>query len=204
MAEVRLLLWDVGGVILSNGWDRDARRAAAERFGLDPDELDRRHDRVAEELETGRSGWDAYLAYTVFHTPRAFSPEAFRRFVWERSTVNGPAFAVARELREGGRYVMAALNNESRELNEFRIERFRLREVFHLFLSSCYTGRRKPDPEAFRYALSLTQSAPDESLLVDDRTENVEAAARLGLRTVRVRDPGRLREDLLRAGISTG
>ncbi len=204
MPEISALFWDIGGVLLSNGWDRDGRRAAAAEFGLDADELERRHGRLADELETGRLDWDAYLASTVFDVPRPFSPAAFRAFVWGRSTVNSSAFDLARSLRAGGRYTMAALNNESRELNEFRIAKFRLPELFHLFLSSCYTGRRKPDPEAFRYALRLTQRRPGECLVLDDRPENVEAAAALGLRTVLVRDPSRLREDLLATGILPG
>jgi putative hydrolase of the HAD superfamily len=96
---------------------------------------------------------------------------------------------------------MAALNNESRELNHFRIHTFRLTEIFHAFLSSCTTGRLKPDPDAYRHALEVIQRAPEESLLLDDRLENVEAAAHLGLRTVWVQDPEQIREELARAGV---
>jgi putative hydrolase of the HAD superfamily len=99
---------------------------------------------------------------------------------------------------------MFALNNESAELNEYRITTFGLRDLFHGFLSSCYTGRRKPDPEVFRYALQVTQRAPDEALLLDDRRENVEAAAAFGLRTVWVRDPERIGEELVAAGVAPG
>jgi putative hydrolase of the HAD superfamily len=99
---------------------------------------------------------------------------------------------------------MAVLSNESRELNEYRIRTFRLGPIFEDFFSSCYTGRRKPDPAAYRLALSVTQRAPEETLFLDDRAENVEAAARLGLRTLRVHDPGRLREELAKVGISAG
>lgn len=204
MAEVSLLLWDVGGVVLSNAWDRSARRAAAERFGLDPEELERRHLAVDAAFETGSLDWPGYLAAAVFYEPRAFAPEDFRRFMTEQSRENPPVLELARALRASGRYVLATLNNESRELNEYRIRTFGLRELFHLFLSSCYTGLRKPDPEAFRYALELTQRSPEETLFLDDRPENVAAAARLGLRTIEVRDPGRVREQLASVGVVTG
>jgi putative hydrolase of the HAD superfamily len=204
MARTSLLLWDVGGVLLSNGWDHAGRAAAAEHFHLDAEDLERRHESVAEAFETGRLDLDHYLARTVFQVPRTFSPDDFRAFMWARSTAHAPALACARALRREGRYVMAALNNESTELNDYRMSTFHLRDVFHVFLSSCYTGRRKPDPEAYRYALQITRHDPDEALFLDDREENIAAAARLGLRTIRVRDPARVREELASEGIVAG
>jgi putative hydrolase of the HAD superfamily len=204
MTKVSLLLWDVGGVLLSNGWDRNAREAAALHFGLDGPELERRHQLVAEEFETGRLDRDRYLARTVFQAPRAFSPEAFQQFMEAGSVGITPTLEIARSLRKRGKFVMAALNNESRELNEYRIDKFDLKNIFHVFFSSCYTGRRKPDPDAYRFALQITQRDPDESVFLDDRPENVEAAANLGLRTILVRDPRRLREELALAGVAAG
>lgn len=201
MREISLLLWDVGGVLLSNGWDTEGRAEAARRFGLDPVELERRHHSVLDEFETGRLDWNGYLDGVVFYEPRKFSAEHFGQFVRDRSTAIGPSLEVARRLREGGKYVMAALNNESRELNEYRIAAFGLNQIFHAFFSSCYTGRRKPSPEAYRFALVIAQREPEETLFLDDRPENVEAAAALGLHTALVRDPRHLQEQLTLAGI---
>lgn len=204
MAEVSLLLWDIGGVLLSNGWDGTARAAAADRFDLEPVEFERRHQQVEVDFETGRMDLDGYLSATVFYVPRSFSREEFRSFMHDRSAPHPAALACARDLRGAGSYVMAALNNESRDLNDYRIRTFRLREIFHLFLSSCYTGRRKPDADAYRYALQITQRDLEEALFLDDRRENVESAARFGLRTVWVRNPDRIREELASAGIGAG
>jgi putative hydrolase of the HAD superfamily len=204
MANVSLLLWDVGGVLLSNGWDHGARHAAAVRFGLDGEDLEHRHLQVDAAFETGRMSWEEYLTSTVFHVPRNFSREEFGRFVREQSTAKPANLALARELRRSGEFTMAALNNESRDLNEYRIETFGLRDVFHVFFSSCFTGLRKPDPAAYRYALQITQRSPDESVFLDDRPENVSAAAGLGIRTVLVGDPGRLRADLTNVGVAAG
>ncbi len=204
MTEISLLLWDVGGVVLSNGWDHRARAAAAERFGLDPAELERRHLSVDAAFETGHLDWSGYLSATVFYEARSFTPEAFRRFMLDQSRENSEALATARSLKAGGRYTMATLNNESRELNEYRIRTFGLGSAFHVFLSSCYTGFRKPDPQAYRHALDLAQCPPEAALFLDDRPENVAAAARLGLRTLEVRDPDRLREELAGVGVASG
>ncbi|MCL4308126.1 MAG: HAD family phosphatase [Candidatus Thermoplasmatota archaeon] len=204
MSRISLLLWDVGGVLLSNAWDRDARAAAAGRFGLDRTEFERRHALVEEDFETGRMDWEGYLDATVFYVPRRFSREEFRQFMRAQSTANPDAIALARSLREQRSYVMATLNNESRELNDYRIHAFGLRDLFDGFFSSGYTGRRKPAPEAYRLALDVTQRTPEESLLLDDRRENIEAAARLGLHTLMVQDTGRLREELARMGVRSG
>lgn len=200
--RISLLLWDVGGVLLSNGWDHRSRAAAAARFDLDPVGLERRHVGVEVDFESGRLSEDGYLDATVFYEPRSFSRDEFRAFIRARSTPNTAAIGVARALRAGGRYRLATLNNESRELNEYRIRTFGLAEIFDDFFSSCYTGRRKPDPAAYRAALDIAHRAPDETLFLDDRPENVAAADSLGIHTLRVHDPGRLREDLERSDVA--
>jgi putative hydrolase of the HAD superfamily len=202
MAEISLLLWDVGGVLLSNGWDHPARAAAVDHFGLDPVEFERRHQLVDAEFEAGRLNWDQYLAATVFDVPREFTPDAFRAFVEARSIEIAPNLALARALRARGSWTMAALNNESRELNEFRIAKFGLADVFGAFFSSCYTGRRKPDPLAYRSALGILHRSPPETVFVDDRPENVAAARQLGVHAILARDPAQLRNDLADAGVA--
>jgi putative hydrolase of the HAD superfamily len=200
--RISFLLWDVGGVLLSNGWDHRSRAAAAAQFHLDAAELERRHVAVEVDFETGRLGEDGYLDATVFYEPRSFSRDDFRAFIRAQSTPNAAAIDVARDLRAGRRYRLATLNNESRELNEYRIRTFGLVELFDDLFSSCYTGRRKPDPAAYRAALDITHRTPDETLFLDDRPENVAAAESLGIRSLRVLDPGRLREDLERSGVA--
>jgi putative hydrolase of the HAD superfamily len=204
MGSPSLLLWDIGGVLLSNGWDHRARAAAMERFHLDAAEFERRHAEVDVAFETGRMDAATYLAKTVFYAPRDFTAEEFLGYMESRSTPIRPALDLALRLRSSGKYTMAALNNESRELNEYRIATFALAERFHLFLSSCYTGRRKPDPDAFRYALTITQRSPEESVFLDDRPENVAAASDLGLQTVLVTDADRLGETLAGLGVAAG
>jgi len=202
VAEVTALLWDIGGVLLSNAWDHADRAAAAARFGLDPIGLNARHDARAEALETGRLTWVRYLDEVIFAEPRRFDRAEFQAFVESRSVPHRAALELAHRLRSGGRFTMAALNNEVAELNDFRIEKFGLSEAFHVFFSSCTTGLRKPAPAAYWSALSLLHRSPAHCLFLDDRAENIEAAAQLGLGVLQVRDPDRLPEDLMALGIS--
>ena len=78
MAEITTLFWDVGGVLLTNGWDRAARRRAAEQFHLDWEEFEDRHDLVVTDFEKGRLTLDEYLQRTVFYRSRSFSQDDFK------------------------------------------------------------------------------------------------------------------------------
>ncbi len=180
---VRVLFFDVGGVLGTNGWDRTHRRRAVERFGLDAEEFADRHECVVADLETGKMSFEEYLDWTVFHRERPFTRDEFRAFVWSRSQPYPEVLDLVDRI--GGRLLLATLNNESRELNEYRIERFGLRRWFRLFFSSCYVGMRKPEPEIYRLAVDVVNLDPSECLFVDDRAINVERASAEGIDAVR-------------------
>src|SRR5579863_2722835 len=145
MSDVTALFWDLGGVILSNGWDRGARAAAAKKFGLDWEELQDRHDLASPAFETGRITLDTYLQRTVFYRKRTFTREEFTDFIFSQSQELPESRAVLRDVAATGKYLLAAVNNEGLELNEHRIRTFHLRQEFKAFFSSCYLGIRKPD-----------------------------------------------------------
>jgi len=201
LSQISALFWDVGGVLLTNAWDHEQRERALSEFGLDKEEFDDRHEMVVSSFERGNITLDEYLARTIFYRPRRFTEEEFVRFMWSLSQPNKEALALARELAKSCRYVMATINNESKELNLFRIKTFGLREIFAMFVSSCFVGLRKPEDGIYRLALDLTQKAPEECCFVDDRDLNLESAARLGMRTVRMENASQLRTDLEKVGV---
>jgi len=184
MSAPRAILLDVGGVCLTNGWDHGSRRRAAERFSLDYDELERRHDALYAEFERGELGLDAYLDHAVFWRDRPFSRDDFTEFMRAQSRPHEDVLALVGRLRDRGGARLATLNNESRELNEFRIRRFGLDRLFEAFFSSCYLGVRKPSERIYRVALDVLGLDPDQVVFVDDRKENLVAARMVGLRTV--------------------
>lgn len=203
MAPVHTLFWDIGGVLLSNGWDRYARRKAAASFHLDLHEFEERHQACVEDFETGRLSLDEYLATTVFYQAREFGADDFKDFVYAQSEPKTDMLDLARSLQASQRHLMATLNNESVELNRYRIERFGLRSLFTLFLSSCYVGMRKPDARIYELALHVTQTDPGDALLIDDREENLDAARRLGFNTVHCRGSApQLAQGLKKLGVS--
>ncbi len=181
------VFFDVGGVCLTNGWDHGGRREASERFQLDYDELERRHDALYAEFERGEVGLEEYLDHVVFWRERPFSRRDFTQFMRERSRPHPEMLRLVGALRDAGRVRLATLNNESRELNEYRIEHFELDRLFEDFFSSCYMGVRKPAERIFRMALDVARLEPRQVVFVDDREENLIVAGRVGLRTVLAR-----------------
>ncbi len=181
MSHLTHVLFDVGGVLGTNGWDHHARTRAAEHFGLDP-EFDARHRYVVGEWECGRMTLETYLDRVVFDRPRDFSRQEFRSFMLEQSRPHEETITLARAAHAAGRTTMATVNNESAELNAHRIRHFGLRGVFAAFLSSCWLGLRKPDPRLYERALALLQAAPAGVLFIDDREANLGPARALGMR----------------------
>jgi putative hydrolase of the HAD superfamily len=200
MKPIRALFWDVGGVVLSNAWDHEERAQAVARFGLDAPEFERRHRETVAEFEQGRITLDEYLTRTVFSKKNDISRADFSRYLFSLSQARPDVLEYARLL--AGRHRMATINNESRELNEYRIRKFGLDGIFPLFVSSCYVGLRKPDPAIYRLALDLTQISAEESCFIDDRPANIQGAEAAGMRTVLFENQDQLRKSLERQGVT--
>jgi putative hydrolase of the HAD superfamily len=201
MPDVTALFWDVGGVILSNGWDRAARSAAAKKFGLDWEELQDRHDLASPAFESGKITLDTYLDRIVFYRKRAFTREEFTAFMFDQSSEFPESRAVLSGVAATGKYLLATINNEALELNERRIRQFHLRNEFAAFFSSCYLGIRKPDEGIYKLALEVTQRAPEECVFIDDRELNLECANQLRMRTIHFQNAAQLRRELADNGV---
>ncbi|HXN65624.1 MAG TPA: HAD family phosphatase [Candidatus Acidoferrales bacterium] len=201
MSGIAALFWDVGGVILTNGWDTPSRKAAVEKFRLDWNDFEKRHAPANEAFETGKASLDEYLARTIFYQPRAFSAEDFKNFMFSESRKLPESYEFVKQMAAAGRYPMAAINNEGAEINAYRIAQFDLRGLFRLFFSSCYMHVRKPDPAIFRMTLGVTQHEPEDCIFVDDREENLEGARKAGLRTARFENVAQLKVELQKLGV---
>jgi putative hydrolase of the HAD superfamily len=199
-ADLTHVFFDIGGVLGTNGWDREQRASAAERFGLEG-EVERRHEELVGELETGRIGLHDYLESAVFYRPRPFTEEELVDFILAQSMPFPESIALAKRLAERGRVRLMALNNESAELNTHRIETFGLRPLFLAFLSSCWLGVRKPGREIYRRALGIAATEAPRVLFIDDREQNLAPAAALGFETLLFRGAGELERALGERGL---
>jgi len=201
MPEVSTLFWDNGGVILTNGWDRTSRRAAVDKFKLDWADFEDRHELMLNDFETGRATLDEYLRRVVFYRDRPFTTDDFKKFMFEQSQPFPESLDFIKKLAHTHRYPMCSLNNESLELNEYRIRTFKLRDYFESFFSSCYLGLRKPNIEIYKLALKITQREPQECVMIDDRGLNLETAKEIGIHTIQFKNVSQLRADLAQLDI---
>jgi putative hydrolase of the HAD superfamily len=199
---ITTIFFDIGGVLLTDGWGHVSRRAAAEKFGLDWEEYTDRHERVAHAIETNRMSLDEYLTRAVFYRPRSFTREEFHDFIFAQSQPHTDAIEIARRLAAAPNHFVATINNEILELNTYRIEKFGLRSIFPIFFSSCFLGIRKPDLAIYRLALQVTQRNVEECLFIDDREVNLECPRELGWQTILYQDASQLRSALEQFGIT--
>ena len=201
MPEITTLFWDIGGVILTNGWDADARRLAVDTFHLDWEEFHDRHDLSFPAFDSGNISLAEYLNRTLFYRPRSFSREDFTALMFAQSKEYPEARAVLDSVARKKKYFIGSINNEPFELNEYRIATFHLRRDFQVFFSSCYLHTRKPEETIFRIALEVTQRPPQECVFIDDRPLNLENPRKLGMNAIHYQNPPQLRSELQNYGI---
>jgi len=201
LAQITTLFWDIGGVILTNGWDRESRKEAATAFHLDLEKFQDRHELSFPAFDTGQITLNEYLDRTLFYRPRAFTREEFTAFMFAQSREYPDVRAILDQVTNSGKYFVGAINNEPLELNEYRIETYNLRRNFLVFFSSCYVRSRKPEETIFRVALEVSQRPPEQCLFIDDRPLNLESPRRLGMNTIHHQNAEQLRSELGKYGV---
>ena len=201
MPEIDSIFWDIGGVILTNGWDRVSRKAAAEAFHLDWEDFSDRHELTFPAFDCGQITMEEYLNRTLFYRQRSFSREEFTGFMFAQSRPLPGSREVLDAVTNTNKYFVGAINNEPLELNEYRIEAFQLRRNFLVFFSSCYVHSRKPEPTIFKVALEVTQRKAERCIFIDDRPLNLESPKKLGFNTIHFQNPDQLKSDLGKLGV---
>jgi putative hydrolase of the HAD superfamily len=182
--SISTLFLDIGGVMLTNGWDRKARQSAALTFDLDLGEMEERHHLTFDTYEEGKISLDEYLKRLVFYQERSFTPEQFRKFMFKQSEPYPEMIDLIRKLKEKYGLKVAVISNEGRELTTYRIQKFRLNEFVDFFISSCFLHLRKPDADIFRMALDISQVSAEHVLYIEDRPMFIRVAEDLGIKGI--------------------
>ncbi len=197
-----VILFDVGGVLLTNGWDHRERALVLDQFHLDRAAFEALHPAPYSAWESGLISVGEYLDAPVFHEPRAFTPgQFFSAMVAQSAPLPDGAMGILTELSASNHCLLGALNNEARETNEYRFTHFGLRARFRVSLSSCYLGLRKPDQAIYRRALDILGRPAERILFIDDREENAASAAAAGMKAIRFQGAGGLRRELVNLGV---
>ena len=178
---ITTLFLDIGGILLTNGWDHLMRRDAANTFNLDYDEMNERHHLTFDTYEEGKISLDEYLNRVIFYQDRHFSRDEFKAFMFAQSQPYPPMIDLIRNLKKRYHLRIAAVSNEGRELTVHRIKKFELGQFMDFFIASCFVHYRKPDPDIYHIALDIAQVRPEQVAYLEDRPMFVHVASRLGL-----------------------
>lgn len=203
-SPITTLFLDIGGVLLTNGWDHDARAAAARLFALPPEEMKTRHDLNLGTYEEGRISLDEYLDRVVFYQERPFSRDEFKAFMFAQSRPYPEMLELVRGLKSRYGLKTVAVSNEGRELALYRNRTFNLPGLIDFFVSSCFVHLRKPDTEIYRLALDLAQVQVAQVVYVENTEMFARLAEGLGLRTILHAGFESTREAFRRIGLSAG
>ena len=203
-APITCLFVDIGGVLLTNGWDHLARERAAKHFKLGWAEMDKRHRLNFEIHEQGKLSFEDYLSRVVFYQERPFSQAQFRRLMCSQSKPCAEMIQMFVQLKVRYGLKIAVVSNESREVNAYRIQTFKLEEFVDFFVSSCFVHFRKPDADIFRLALDIAQVPAEQVVYIDDQPLFVQVAEGLGIRGIRHTDYQSTCETLASFGLQNG
>lgn len=185
---IKTLFVDVGGVLLTNGWDHNLRKESASTFGLDVNEMEQRHKMIFQDYETGKISLDEYLRHVVFFQPRSFTPNDFKEFIFSHSKPYPEMLELIKEVRSKLGIKVATLSNEGREIAVYRFQKFKFHEFIDYYIVSCFVHLTKPDPRIFHMALDIAQLQPKETAYLEDRPPAVEVAKRLGMNAIQHTD----------------
>lgn len=184
-SPITTIFTDIGGVLLTNGWDRGSRRKAIDLFKLDPEETEERHHLTFDTYEVGKLSLEEYMNRVVFYTKRSFSRNDFRQFMFDQSKPFPEMLALLKRIKKKYGCKIAVVSNEGRELAEYRIKQFKLNELADFFIVSSFVHFRKPDTDIFRIALDTAQVSPKQVVYLEDRAMFVQVAETLGIQGLR-------------------
>jgi len=201
-SSITTLFLDIGGVLLTNGWDTALRKKTAENFGVDYEELDHRHRVTYDTYEQGKMPLDTYLRQIIFFEPRGFSADDVTRFILEQAKPYQDTIDLVRRLKAVYGLRIAVVSNEGREIAQDRIARFHLKEFVDFFIVSAFVHFRKPDLDIYRLALDVAQVRPEEVAYIEDRPLLCEVASSLGIQSVLNRTSSETRKLLGELGLA--
>jgi putative hydrolase of the HAD superfamily len=200
---IKTLFLDIGGVLLTNGWGSDFRDRAVQKFGLNKKEMEKRHKMTFDTYEEGKLSLNEYLDRVIFYQVTLFTKEEFRHFMFEQSEELEGSLAFFNGLKKQFNLKVFAVSNEGRELNEYRIKKFKLNDLFDAYISSCYIHLRKPDKGMLQLACDISQTRPQEALYIDDRLMFVEVARAFGIPSIHFQSLDSAKEQISKLSFHT-
>jgi len=200
---ITCMFLDIGGVLLNDGWSHISSKLVAKAFGLNLEELNKRHNDALDTYELGKLTIEEYLSLVVFHKKRPFTQAQFRKFMFAQSKPYPEMIELVQRLKARYGLKIVVVSNEGHGLNEYRIRKFKLDKFVDSFISSCFVHLRKPDADIFRVALDTAQVSANQVIYIENTPMFVEVAERLGIRSILHTDYKSTRAKLSALGLRT-
>jgi len=191
------------GMVLSEAPKQEAHAELRRITGLSPEEFESYYwtDRLAYDRGdlTGLAFWQKLVADAGL----ALSDEQVRQLnAWDAhmwTSIKPEMLAWHERLKERGLQT-AILSNMGDSVMESILEKFAWVNDFDVLIWSYQHRVVKPDAEIYQLLLEKLGTAPEETLFLDDKLENIEAARSLGIQGLQFSTVERLRQDLITLG----
>ena len=181
---ITCMFLDIGSVLLTDGWGHHIRRRAATNFKLELADMEDRHHLTFDTYEEGKLTLEEYLGRVVFYQKRPFIQAQFRRFMFAQSKPCPEMIELVARLKVRHGLKITLVSNEGRELNAYRIRKFKLDGFVDSFISSCFVHVRKPDADIFRLALDIAQAPARQVVYMENTPMFVQIAEGSGIRSI--------------------
>jgi len=188
--DTGLILFDFYGVINKV----DPYRVWLQSLGL---KREGAFDEIAKKVDVGTISLEEFYAGLGRFTdkPAASVRQAFDDAV----DIDQGVVQLLSQLK--GKYKLGLISNAPSELIRHTLQQHDLEQYFDRLFISGEVGLRKPDHQFFEHALTEMQTAPTETLFVDDVQEYADAAQELGVTSIRFTTADQLAHELSKRGI---
>lgn len=193
---IKGVIFDVGGVLVRTN-DQSGRREWEARLGLKPGAIAQLvfDSQLGIRAQLGQASRQEVWNWVGSHLGlNSIELETLQRDFWSGDQVDQDLCDYIRRLR--ARYRTGMLSNSWARDGRAMAKYFDFVDCFDVFVTSAELGVMKPEPRIYHVTLERLGVSPLEAIFVDDFSENVEAARRLGMRAVHFVDPDQVRHEL--------
>ena len=198
--KIETIFFDVGGVILVDFIDRKIIDLA-KKYQKDPAKLLKSKAEHRPLADLGKIS-DPQFWKNILDDNGIKATEDDWVFDSYMQPIDG-VLDIIKSLKRNG-YRIAILSNDSKEMSAERRQKYQFDSIFNDVIISSEHGVIKPSPEIYRIALKRMQSLPENCIFVDDRQENLNTAAEMGIHTILFQNAEQLKNEMFRLGVNIG
>jgi len=200
LRKIRAIIFDIGGVIQSLRWETVTNQLVDIKPDLTMDRFRSafyyRKEHFFGLYEVSKMSNSDFWSMVAdrLDMGAADAPRLSEALSCLYGPVDGELMSLIRELK--GKYSLYILSNSCPELKRCVEANREIYEIFDGIYYSFEIGLKKPDRRSYEFVLEKNNLLPEECVMVDDTTANINAAEELGIKGVLYHYPKKLMKDL--------